>query len=117
MKITSDVLGVPVPLCIGLLPLVIAGFYFNNFFVGFVLYLTSCLVLSRVLFKDYLRLKTTLGPRNFEKCGLIKGVDETFLDSLKEAINENKKIVFSCPDNALLKNALHRYVECHLGQC
>jgi len=116
MKITSDVMGIPAPIFFGLLPIAIAGFYFKFALVGLCLFIIACLLLSRVLFKDYLRLETTISPKPFKSSVLIKGLDESFLENVEQAINSNKKIVFSCPDNLLLKNALHRYVECNLGQ-
>jgi hypothetical protein len=117
MKISVETMGIPAPIFIGLLPLVIVGFYFNFALVGMVMFLIASLLLSKVLFKNHLKLETTLGPLPFKTNLLIKGIDETFLEKLDQAMNNNEKIVFSCPDNPLLKNALYRYVECQLGQC
>ena len=117
MKITSDIMGIPAPVFIMLLPIAIVGFYFNYALVGLVIYLITGFFLRKLFFKDYLKLETTLGPSPFKTSVLIKGLDKSFLKKLDHTIDTNEKIIFSCPNNILLKNALFSYVECHLGQC
>jgi type IV secretory pathway protease TraF len=115
IKIVPQFLGLPgLPLLVLLPSAVLVGSITGYVEVWAIVALLLSAASRRVLYKDWTRM---VWNRNLAQSILIKGLPDNMLSEVDEIIESGQKVIFRCPSNQLLLNALQNYVRERLGVC